>query len=32
GVCALSPVMMINDSYFGKMTPKKVKTILSQYE
>ncbi|MBU1262002.1 NAD(P)H-dependent oxidoreductase subunit E, partial [bacterium] len=22
GVCALSPVMMINDSYFGKMTPK----------
>lgn len=31
GVCALSPVMMINDSYFGKMTPKKVKTILSQY-
>ena len=32
GVCALSPVMMINDSYFGKMTPKKVRTILSQYE
>jgi NADH:ubiquinone oxidoreductase subunit E len=32
GVCALSPVMVINDSYFGKMTPKKVRTILGQYE
>jgi len=31
GACALSPIMMINKDYFGKMTPKKVKTILSQY-
>ncbi|HAW49342.1 TPA: NADH-quinone oxidoreductase subunit NuoE [bacterium] len=31
GVCALSPVMMINKDYFGKMTPKKATTILHQY-
>lgn len=31
GACALSPVMMVNKDYFGKMTPKKVATILHQY-
>ncbi|MDI6736075.1 MAG: NADH-quinone oxidoreductase subunit NuoE [bacterium] len=31
GACALSPVMMVNKDYFGKMTPKKITTILSQY-
>lgn len=31
GTCALSPVIMINKDYFGKMTPKKVTTILGQY-
>ncbi|MDI6785762.1 MAG: NAD(P)H-dependent oxidoreductase subunit E [bacterium] len=31
GACALSPVMIVNKDYFGKMTPDKVETILSQY-
>jgi NADH:ubiquinone oxidoreductase subunit E len=31
GTCALSPVIMVNKDYFGKMTPKKVITILEQY-
>jgi len=31
GACALSPVIMINKDYFGKMTPKKIATILRQY-
>ncbi len=31
GACALSPVMMVNKDYFGKMTPKKATTILNQY-
>jgi len=31
GACALSPVMMVNKNYFGKMNPKKVITILKQY-
>lgn len=31
GACALSPVIMINKDYFGKMTPKKTTTILHQY-
>lgn len=28
GVCALAPVIMIDDEYFGKMTSAKVKTVL----
>lgn len=31
GTCFLAPIMMINDSYFGKLTPKKVKRILTDY-
>ncbi|WP_461206777.1 NADH-quinone oxidoreductase subunit NuoE [Clostridium sp. DL1XJH146] len=31
GACALAPVMMINDKYYGKMTPKKVSEIIDQY-
>ncbi|MEW6617994.1 MAG: NADH-quinone oxidoreductase subunit NuoE [bacterium] len=31
GACALSPVMMVNKDYFGKMNPKKAITILQQY-
>lgn len=31
GACALAPVMMVDKDYFGKMTPKRVATILSQY-
>lgn len=32
GACALAPVMMINDDYFGQMTQERAKTILRQYE
>jgi NADH-quinone oxidoreductase E subunit len=32
GACALSPVMMVNKDYFGKMTEKKVETVLGQYK
>lgn len=31
GMCLLSPVMTINDSYFGKLTPQKVEKILTDY-
>jgi NADH-quinone oxidoreductase E subunit len=31
GACALSPVMVVNHSYYGKMNPKKIATILNQY-
>ena len=31
GACALGPVLLINNTYFGKMTPKKVETILNRY-
>lgn len=32
GTCFLAPVMMVNRSYFGKLVPPKVRSILSQYE
>jgi len=32
GTCFLSPVMMINNKYFGKLTPKQVGKILEQYQ
>jgi len=31
GACFLAPVMMINRSHFGKLSPPKITTILSQY-
>jgi len=31
GCCSLSPVIMINDETFGRLTPKKVREILKQY-
>ena len=31
GACALAPIMMINDNYFGQITQEKAKTILGQY-
>ena len=31
GACFLAPAMMVNRSYFGKLSPPKVTTILSQY-
>ncbi len=30
GTCALAPVMMIGDKYYGKVTPKMVRKILDQ--
>ena len=32
GVCAMGPVMVVNQTYFGKMAPRKVETILRQYD
>jgi len=32
GTCFLSPVMMINDKYYGKLNPKKAEEILRQFQ
>jgi NADH:ubiquinone oxidoreductase subunit E len=31
GACALAPVIMVGNEYFGHMTPKKVDTIMDRY-
>lgn len=31
GSCALSPVIVVDDKVYGRMTPKKVKKILKEY-
>ncbi len=31
GACFLAPTMMVNRSYFGKLSPPKVNTIVAQY-
>lgn len=31
GCCSLSPVIMINDETYGKLTPKKVTDLLKEY-
>jgi len=31
GCCSLAPVMMINEETYGRLTPKKVRTILKSY-
>lgn len=31
GVCYLAPVMMIDDNYFGKLDPTRIKEILNDY-
>jgi len=31
GACALAPTMMVNRSYFGKLSPPKVTNILAEY-
>jgi len=31
GACALSPVLLIDKKYYGKLTPEKVEQILKQY-
>ncbi|RKY03412.1 MAG: NADH-quinone oxidoreductase subunit NuoE [Spirochaetes bacterium] len=30
GACALSPVIMVNKTYFGKMNPRRVELVLKQ--
>ena len=32
GACALGPVMVVDDKYYGEMSPKKVKTIINNYK
>lgn len=32
GTCFLSPVMVINDKYYGKLSPKRILEILEQYK
>ena len=32
GTCFLSPAMMVNDKYYGKLSPKAVSKILKQYK
>jgi NADH-quinone oxidoreductase subunit E len=31
GACALSPVLLVDKTYFGKLTPARVEKILRQY-
>ena len=31
GACALAPTMMVNKSYFGKLTPPKVNAVLDEH-
>ncbi len=31
GACALAPTMMVNKTYFGKLSPVKVNSILAQH-
>ena len=32
GACFLAPAMMVNKTYFGKLSPPKVTSIMSQYD
>jgi NADH:ubiquinone oxidoreductase subunit E len=32
GCCAIGPVMTVNDRVYGRMKPKKVKTVLREYK
>ena len=32
GACFLAPTMMVNQSYYGKLSPPKMTSILKQYE
>ncbi len=31
GACALSPVLLVDKNYYGKLTPAKVEKVLKQY-
>ena len=32
GACGLAPVVMINEDVHGRVTPKKIASILAKYE
>ncbi len=32
GSCALAPVVVVNDEYYGKVTPQEIKKILEKYK
>jgi NADH:ubiquinone oxidoreductase subunit E len=32
GTCFLAPAMMVNRTYFGRLSPPKVTTIMNEYE
>ena len=32
GACALGPVMVVNETYYGKMNPRKIEAVLKQYD
>lgn len=32
GVCALGPVIMVNDEYFGEMAPAKAEKLIKEYK
>jgi len=32
GACFLAPAMMVNRNYFGKLSPQKARSIISQYD
>lgn len=32
GTCFLAPVIMVNDEYYGSLTPKKLEKVLNKYE
>lgn len=32
GACALAPVMVVNEKYYGNMTKEKVKTVIDKYK
>ena len=32
GACALSPVMVVNSQVYGRMNPKRIETVLNQYQ
>ena len=31
GACALAPVLLVDKTYYGKLTPAKVENVLKQY-
>jgi NADH-quinone oxidoreductase subunit E len=32
GTCFLAPVVTVNDTYYGQVTPDRLRKVLAQYE